>query len=396
MLALKNWHNVKRILLAIFAVILTTQLPAVAAPKTIAATEITKIAPIAPYEGAVINSLGVTTFNNNEKKIEVSALDFSGAQRWKVSLDTLSDQIAMAATSEKDGSIWVVGMSATPVAPRVESATAPATNVDEVVVEPIPGLRNELNSVTVWKLSPTGGLLATYIDSQTAPMLMTAVSHSTSGLTIMGDRGAGTILISMTAAGKFTTSKVIGTAKSSFNSIFRNSDGSAHIYGSSSETLGGKKVAGVRDGILAKVNKSGVLTSVIRSSANNATRSWRSATSTIFLIGDVKVGGKNETAFTKFNSSFSPTWTLRLPSTGALLAAPGASGSHYALFNSTSSIAGVSGWKPTGASAIALRFDSKGLITQALKAPQVKSADAMAFIQGVGLVIVSPTGIFKG
>ena len=78
------------------------------------------------------------------------------------------------------------------------------------------------------------------------------------------------------------------------------------------------------------------------------------------------------------------------------MAAPGASGSHYALFTSTTSIAGVSGWKPTGAGAIALRFDSKGLITQALKAPQVKSADAMAFIQGVGLVIVSPTGIFKG
>jgi hypothetical protein len=195
-------------------------------------------------------------------------------------------------------------MSATPVNPRIESATAPATNVDGVVVEAVPGLRNELNAVTVWKISPTGGLLATFVDTATAPMLITAVSHSTTGLTIMGDRGAGTILISMTATGKFTTSKAIGTAKSSFNSLFRNSDGSAYIYGASSETLGGKKLAGLRDGILAKVNKSGALTSVVRSSANKATRSWVSATSTIFLIGDVKVGGKNETAFTKFNSSF--------------------------------------------------------------------------------------------
>jgi hypothetical protein len=225
-------------------------------------------------------------------------------------------------------------------------------------------------------------------------MLITAVSHSTTGLTIMGDRGAGTILISMSATGKFTTSKAIGTAKSSFNSLFRNSDGSAYIFGASSETLGGKKVAGLRDGILAKVNKSGAVTSVVRSSANKATRAWVSATSTIFLIGDVKVGGKNETAFTKFNSSFSPTWTLRLPSSGTLLAATGANGSHYALFNSTSTIAGVTGWKPSGA--IALRFDSKGVITQALKVPLIKSADAMAFVQGVGLVIVTPTGVFKG
>ena len=394
MLALKNWHNVKRIFLAIIAITLATQLPADAAPKTVAATEVSKIASVAPYEGAVITSLGVTTFSNNEKKIALTAIDFSGTERWKVSLETLPDQIAMAATSEKDGTLWVAGMSATPVNPRLESATAPATNVDGVVVEPVPGLRNELNAVTVWKISPTGGLLATYVDTATAPMLITAVSHSTTGLTIMGDRGAGTILISMTATGKFTTSKAIGTAKSSFNSLFRNSDGSAYIYGASSETLGGKQLAGLRDGILAKVNKSGALTSVVRSSANKATRSWVSATSTIFLIGDVKVGGKNETAFTKFNSSFSPTWTLRLPSTGTLLAATGANGSHYALFNSTSTIAGVTGWKPTGA--IALRFDSKGVITQALKAPQIKSADAMAFVQGVGLVIVTPTGVFKG
>ncbi len=394
MFALKNWHNVKRILFAIIAITLATQLPADAAPKTVAATEVSKIASVAPYEGAVITSLGVTTFSNNEKKIALTAIDFSGTERWKVSLETLPDQIAMAATSEKDGTLWVAGMSAMPVNPRIESATAPATNVDGVVVEPVPGLRNELNAVTVWKISPTGDLLATYVDTATAPMLITAVSHSTTGLTIMGDRGAGTILISMTATGKFTTSKAIGTAKSSFNSLFRNSDGSAYIYGASSETLGGKKVAGLRDGILAKVNKSGALTSVVRSSANKATRSWVSATSTIFLIGDVKVGGKNETAFTKFNSSFSPTWTLRLPSTGTLLAATGANGSHYALFNSTSTITGVSGWKPTGA--IALRFDSRGVITQALKAPQIKSADAMAYVQGVGLVIVTPTGVFKG
>ena len=168
------------------------------------------------------------------------------------------------------------------------------------------------------------------------------------------------------------------------------------MYGSSSESLGGKKLVGLRDGILAKVNKSGALTSVVRSSANRATRSWQSATATFFLVGDVKVGGKNESAFTKFNSSFAPTWTLRLPSQGAQLAATAASGGHYALFNSTSAIPGVSGWKPTAATPIVIRFDSKGAITQALKSSQVKSATSMAFIAGVGLVVVSQTGIYKG
>jgi hypothetical protein len=226
--------------------------------------------------------------------------------------------------------------------------------------------------------------------------LITAVSHSSSGITIIGDRGSGTVLITSTLSGIFSTAKVIGTAKSSFTSIVRNSDGSAQIYGASSETLGGKKLVGVRDGILAKVNKSGALTTVVRSSANRATRSWQSGTSSYFLIGDVKVGGKNETAFTKFNSSFAPTWTLRLPSQGAQLAAVAANGNHYALFNSTSSIPGVTGWKPSTATPIVIRFDSKGVITQALKSSQVKSATAMANIAGVGLIVISQSGIFKG
>lgn len=113
-------------------------------------------------------------------------------------------------------------------------------------------------------------------------------------------------------------------------------------------------------------------------------------------MGDVKVSGKNESSFTKFNSSFVPTWTLRLPSQGAQLAAIGANGTHYALFNSTSSIPGVTGWKPSTATPIVIRFDSKGVITQALKSSQVKSATAMSYISSVGLIIVSQTGIYKG
>jgi hypothetical protein len=147
---------------------------------------------------------------------------------------------------------------------------------------------------------------------------------------------------------------------------------------------------------LAKVNKSGALANVVRSSANRATRTWQSATATYFLVGDVKVSGKNESAFTKFNSSFAPTWTLRLPSQGAQLSAVGPNGGHYALFNSTSSIPGVTGWKPSTATPIVIRFDSKGVITQALKSSQVKSATTMAHIAGVGLVVVSQTGIYKG
>jgi hypothetical protein len=302
----------------------------------------------------------------------------------------------MAATSDKEGNTWLAGLTSAVGVVESQSATSTPVNVDGVVVEPVPGLRSDLNTLTLWKISSAGALIAKYSESATAPLLITAISYSSSGISIIGDRGAGTVLINSTLSGKFSAAKVLGTAKSSFISIVRNSDGSAQIYGASSETLGGKKLVGLRDGILAKVNKSGAITTVVRSSANRATRSWQSATSSYFLIGDVKISGKNESAFTKFNSSFGPTWTLRLPSQGAQLAAIGANGGHYALFNSTSSIPGVTGWKPSTATPIVIRFDSKGVITQALKSAQVKSATSMAYIPGVGLIVLSQTGIYKG
>jgi len=314
---------VKKFALVVIAALLFSTAPAGAVPKAIAASEITKIAPIAEHEGAVISNQGVTIFANSEKKVVLTSLDFLGAERWKLVVEGAPDQIAMAAASDKEGNIWLAGLTAADVALETTSATSNPVNVDGVVVEQVPALRSELNSVTLWKISSAGSLIATYSESATSPLLITAISLSSNGISIMGDRGAGTVLINSTLTGKFTTAKTIGTAKSAFTSISRNSDGSAQIYGASSESLGGKKLVGVRDGILAKVNKSGALTNVVRSSANRATRTWQSATSTYFLVGDVKISGKNESAFTKFNSSFAPTWTLRLPSQGAQLGAIG-------------------------------------------------------------------------
>ena len=382
--------------MAVIAALLFSTQPVEAAPKAIAASEITKVAAIAEHEGATISSQGVTVFSNSEKKVLVASVDFTGTEKWKLVIEGSADQIAMAATSDKEGNTWLAGLTSAVDVVESQSATSTPINVDGVVVEPVPGLRSDLNTLTLWKISSAGALIATYSESATAPLLITAISYSSSGISIIGDRGAGTVLINSTLSGKFSATKVLGTSKSSFASIVRNSDGSAQIYGASSETLGGKKLVGLRDGILAKVNKSGAITSVVRSSANRATRSWQSATSSYFLIGDVKISGKNESAFTKFNSSFGPTWTLRLPSQGAQLAAIGANGGHYALFNSTSSIPGVTGWKPSTATPIVIRFDSKGVITQALKSAQVKSATSMAYIPGVGLIVLSQNGIYKG
>ena len=365
-----------------------------AAPKSIAAVEITKVSAVIDHEGAVISNQGIALFSNAEKKVSLTYLDFAGAEKWNLTLEDRADQIVMAATSDKEGNIWLAGLTAA----MVETATPAATgvNVDNVIVEPVPEVRSDLNALTLWKVSATGTLVTTFSESATAPLLINAISHSASGISILGDRGAGSVLVNVSLAGKFSKAVTIGTAKSSLTSIFRNADGSAQLYGSSAETLGGKARVGTRDGILAKVSKSGSLTNVVRSSANRATRNWQSATSTYFLTGEVKAGGKSESAFTKFNSSFSPVWTLRLPSQSNIAAATGPNGSHYALFNSTSAIPRVTSWKPTSPTSLVLRFDAKGVITQALKASQVKSVRAMSHVSGVGLIIVSGSGIYKG
>lgn len=365
-----------------------------AAPKSITAVEITKVSAVIDHEGAVISNQGIALFSNTDKKVSLTFLDFAGAQKWNLMLQDRADQIVMAATSDKEGNIWLAGLTAA----TVETATPAATgvNVDNVIVEPVPEVRSDLNALTLWKVSNTGTLVTTFSESATAPLLINAISHSTSGISILGDRGAGTVLVNVSLAGKFSKAITIGTAKSSLTSIFRNADGSAQLYGSSAETLGGKARVGTRDGILAKVSKTGSLTNVVRSSANRATRNWQSATSTYFLTGEVKAGGKSESAFTKFNSSFSPVWTLRLPSQSNIAAATGPNGSQYALFNSTSAIPRVTSWRPTNPTPLVLRFDAKGVITQALKASQVKSVRAMSHVSGVGLIIVSGSGIYKG
>ena len=281
-----------------------------AAPKSITAVEITKVSAVIDHEGAVISNQGIALFSNAEKKVSLTFLDFAGVEKWNLTLEDRADQIVMAATSDKEGNIWLAGLTAA----IVETATPAATgvNVDNVIVEPVPEVRSDLNALTLWKVSATGTLVTTFSESATAPLLINAISHSASGISILGDRGAGSVLVNVSLAGKFSKAVTIGTAKSSLTSIFRNADGSAQLYGSSAETLGGKARVGTRDGILAKVSKSGSLTNVVRSSANRATRNWQSATSTYFLTGEVKAGGKSESAFTKFNSSFSPVWTLRL------------------------------------------------------------------------------------
>jgi hypothetical protein len=157
------------------------------------------------------------------------------------------------------------------------------------------------------------------------------------------------------------------------------------VVGSSSETLAGKKVAGITDGFLIKISKALKISSVVRSSAVKGKRIWNSATSTLLLGGEVVAAGKTETAITKFTSSFAPTWTYRFPSTGPAITV----GSTYAAFISTGATAQLN-WKPKVATPLLLTFNAKGTVVAADSGPvgQKELLGAM-LSKELGLLVVT-------
>ena len=194
------------------------------------------------------------------------------------------------------------------------------------------------------------------------------------------------------AADKFSNELKIGTTKTKLSAITRSPDGTTYLFGSSSETLGGTKLVGRVDGILIKVARTGSITSVVRSSAPKAVRNWQSTTSSLFVTGSVRSGVKVESALTKFNSSFKPTWTTRIASTGSTLSSSGPNGSFYAILEPTATVKGVTGLKIVKGQSAVLHFDSKGALVGAYSSADLISPVVSAYSSTTGLVIMTSSG----
>jgi hypothetical protein len=317
-------------------------------------------------------------------------MDISGAQLWQKTIDSGVDEIALASAVDPLGNVWLAGASS--VLTSVESATAPiqADNPDGVIAEPVTKLRGDMNQLTLWKLSPLGDLLGTYTLSQSAPALINAISVNVSGVSVVGQLLDKPFLISATASGVFGKVISIGTSKTALNTVVRHTDGSVSVFGSSAETLAGKKLAGVRDGVLIRVSKTGAIASVVRSSAPKATRGWIAADSTLALTGFVKSGKVVETAFTKFTMAFAPTWTMRVPSLGTSTVLT-AGNTTYGAISSSSAVTGVIGWKPTSASVLLLALDVKGVIAGAYGSSEITEPISLAYSKELGLIGLAKT-----
>ena len=381
----------KRLLsLVLIAAFLFT--PAVnAAPKKISVKPmqlVTTVGTPDEVSGVVVSGKSLIVYGSKASKAYARAIDMTGKELWNLSLDQSPASIATAAAVDSAGDIWIAG--ATPLALGLTPPSPAATpvNPDNAAATPTTAVGN-LQAVTIWKLTAAGVLASTNTFPTSSVVFPTATSVDRNGVSIVGiigtEKGSAGFFVNSDKAGVFGKLLQIGSVSTTTDAVVRHTDGSFTVVGSSSETLAGKKVAGVTDGVLIKISKALKITSVIRSSAVKGKRIWNSATSTLLLGGEVVAGGKTETAITKFSSSFTPTWTYRFASTGPAVTV----GSTHAAFISTGATPQLN-WNPKVATPLLLTFDAKGAITAADSGPiGQKEVLGAVLSKELGLLVVT-------
>jgi len=341
-----------------------------AAPKKISVKPmqlLTTIGTPDEVSGAVVSGKSIIVFGSKASKAYARAIDRAGKELWNLSLDQSAASIATAAAVDSAGDIWIAG--ATPLALGVipPAPTATPLNPDSAVIPPSVFI-GDLQAVTIWKVSAAGVLVFTNTLPVSSVLFPTAIAVDKNGASVVGiianDKGNAGFLANADATGAFSKLLQIGVASTTAEAVVRHGDGSFTIAGSSSETLVGKKVAGITDGILVKVSKALKITSVVRSSVVKGKRIWNSASNSLLLAGEVVAAGKTESAITKFSLAYAPSWTYRFASTGPTFSASAT----QAIFISTGTVAPLN-WNPKTPTPLLLTFDSKGIITAADSGP---------------------------
>jgi len=341
-----------------------------AAPKKISVKPmqlLTTIGTPDEVSGAVVSGKSIIVFGTKASKAYARAIDGTGKELWNLSLDQSAASIATAAAVDPAGDIWVAG--ATPLATGLTppAATAPPLNPDNAVI-PQSAFVGDLQAITIWKVSAAGALVFTNTLPTSSVLFPTAITADKNGASVVGiianEKGNAGFLANADTTGAFSKLLQIGVASTTADAVVRHGDGSFTIAGSSAETLAGKKVAGLTDGILVKVSKVLKITSVVRSSVAKGKRIWNSASNSLLLAGEVVAAGKTESAITKFTLAYAPSWTYRFTSTGPALSASAT----QAFFISTGTVAQLN-WNPKTPTPLLLTFDSKGIITAADSGP---------------------------
>ncbi len=349
----------------------------------------------------------------------IQAFDSTGKVQWSLPLDNGSNEIATAATFDSSGNIWIAGSAQTPqVSPSPTQSSSPSSttsatptpsvsttptpsvtptptttvlNPDGLTTDPAVPLRKDLTSLILWKVSPAGALLGTYLSELNATFLIRGAAIANNSINLVGiistSSGHAGLLVQSDLNGTFSKPVIVGKSDTELNALAKRSDGSLLLLGSSSETIAKQTPKGTKDGILVVVSQTGKISSAVRSSNISSSRSWQSTTNSFFLGGDANTLGKNEAVVTKFSSTLIPTWTTRYSSSSPAMTAD-SSTSHFLAFSSVGAITGLKGWKPSKASLLLVSLDAKGGLNGAYGAPQIAVPMAIGYSRELGIVVL--------
>ena len=361
----------KRFITLAVVVLLAITPTAQAVPKKITVNSLKLLTTIgAPSEvsGVVVSGKNLIVYGTQNLRAYVKALDVNGTELWKIQLDQSQGSVATAAAVDALGDIWIAG--STPLAATsavTPSGTTQATiNPDNAVIPPST-LVGDLKALTIWKVSATGVVGSPSILPSTHVILPTALLIDKAGITIVGslasEKTNAGFIVSLTS-GVFSKLLQIGSLSTTIESVSRNTDGTFTLVGSSGETIAGKRLAGLIDGVIVRVSKDLKIVSAVRSSISKGKRIWNSTTASLLLGGEVVVGSKSEVAVTKFSSRYLPTWTFRFTGTGPAFTI----GSTQLLFLSSGTVPALA-WNPKAPTPLLITFNSKGVISGADSAP---------------------------
>ena len=341
-----------------------------AAPKKISVKPmqlLTTIGTPDEVSGAVVSGKSIIIFGTKSSKAYARAIDRTGKELWNLTLDQSAASVATSAAVDSAGDIWIAGATPLALGLNPPASTATPVNPDNAVIPPSVFI-GDLQAVTIWKVSAAGALLFTNTLPTSSVLFPTAITVDKNGASVVGiianEKGNAGFLANVDSTGAFSKLLQIGAVSTTADTVARHGDGSFTIAGSSAETLAGKKVAGITDGILVKISKALKITTVVRSSVAKGKRIWNSASNSLLLAGEVVAGGKTESAITKFSLAYAPSWSYRFASTGPTLSASAT----QAFFISTGAVAQLN-WNPKTPTPLLLTFDSKGLITAADSGP---------------------------
>ena len=341
-----------------------------AAPKKISVKPmqlLTTIGTPDEVSGAVVSGKSIIIFGTKSSKAYARAIDRTGKELWNLTLDQSAASVATSAAVDSAGDIWIAGATPLALGLNPPASTAAPVNPDNAVIPPSVFI-GDLQAVTIWKVSAAGALLFTNTLPTSSVLFPTAITVDKNGASVVGiianEKGNAGFLANVDATGAFSKLLQIGAVSTTADAVARHGDGSFTVAGSSAETLAGKKVAGITDGILVKISKALKITTVVRSSVAKGKRIWNSASNSLLLAGEVVAGGKTESAITKFSLAYAPSWSYRFASTGPTLSASAT----QAFFISTGAVAQLN-WNPKTPTPLLLTFDSKGLITAADSGP---------------------------